>query len=520
MEEANQWNFLTRLENSYSTFNSCYLHSICSSSANIGIKDITTGVYTPVLSHMDLDGSTTYTIRVEKVGTNFKWYTNGAFDQNVAYDSTHAYEIYSAQTANSKARLDGFGHHYSCGSTGTVRIKPLNFTGFTSLYNNGAMTWNTTKEAELITIGLPVDENITRAKLTTTSINTNGGTYSLFLSNNNGTTWESVNDDAFHVFSSTANSTLRAKINITTTDTDDPLILTNLALEIGDGTITNLKVYLVGTNNAPVFNITGKLNETNSPQTVNIAGSDIEAALIRTNPTYAMPVIFTSDSAGKLNYSGLSYSMTMAQTDITQFVNTSDEFNATITFGGLGNVLVDNLNFQYYGNKNVSINYSQLGTSVDYNMIMRYSPFNRAYPTGIKWWDFFPSSNVQNNISANGQTGTVGFWNFTANDVQHTDGVDIYARYQQDVSSTCLTNLEVVGQNNTDNSNLFVNLSLNTSQIIDNANSTTQNYGWTYASILCNSSNEAFIIPYVCLFSLCDGCYKTSDWEDDCTFLE
>lgn len=424
-------------------------------SDTVGIKDTTVGTYTVFGTAIGNYQSRSYdkfvTIKVE--GAYLSWYENDVYVGQMAYNSAHQYELSTANTYHTTCNV------YCCASSNSATyFYPINVTGFTTSYA-GNLTWNATT-ATLISVPLKnFTSNLTRAKITTIKRNTGGGSEALFLSNNNGTNWTAATSGNFVLFSSAGN-VLKAQLNLTATSTTAPFIIDSYSIDVGMGTVSNPKVD-VGNDGVIDWRYNGTLNESTSPQNVSLPGNlftdyiknycsvlNTDGSYVGIGPLCSVPISITSDSAGLMNINNIlvQHNLTAISrniSEISSYLASCSSYpcnvQSNVTFSN--GVLAATIDTRYYGSGSTNIT-AHIGTSSVSQLVnWRYSPFNLTYPSGVNYWEVFPSSKVQSNIQPYGQSSSISIWNFTTSE-QHTDGVDIYARLNSSIN-TCVTKINL-----------------------------------------------------------------------------
>lgn len=506
----------------------CACTAICTSSASTGIKDVTNEVYH---SFGTASGSSKYdkVVTIIKDGNYLKWYADGVYVNQLAITSGHQYGIYVDMSPDTNVA----GNIYvtlSCGVTGY--IYPVNYTGITGLYD-GNLKWNTTKLAIVDTaILFNASSNITRAKVATTNLNPSGGTESLYLSNNNGTTWEYAADDAYHIFTSQGNL-LRARFNLSITDEDEPLIITDYTVRVGTGTISNVGVDICN-DGIKEYNMTGVVNESNSPLNISLSSISITSCINDNydDLTYAVPIAFSSDNAGDmqisnihavqhLNYTFLSeYDVDNNEFDfsnITEYLNgTTKNVSILVTYDDNGTVSAYDVLNSYYGEKDVKITAHIGNNSVIRYVYWKYSPFNLSFIDDVEYFEMFPTKRNMTNIEPYGQSSTHGIWSMFS-EAKHSEGVDVLVNLNNSID-TCVQSIRFSSYNYSISSNSTnVSITTNASSITYNMSTQTAQI-FAYADIDCTNTSKKFILPNFCFFSLCTSCVRTTDWIDTCEF--
>ena len=138
-------------------------------------------------------------------------------------------------------------------------------------------------------------------------------------------------------------------------------------------------------------------------------------------------------------------------------------------------------------------------------------------PSGQLYWQLFPIARNQSDIVPFGQNISKGFWNVTS--AAYEDPMNIYLRYNTSVDS-CVTDNKFVGYNFSDDTQNNISINTDTQVLFENMSVSGSGNLFTYTTINCSTNSAPLIIPYFCFFSLCDSCVKTSDWEEDCQWLE
>ena len=519
LEDKNQVTMRIVLDSSYREYGvGCACTATCGSSAMAGIKDATTGSYNRFAISNDGDDYNEM-VTIRKEGSYLKWYEDGVYVNQMAYDSSHEYEVYSKQVPVTNVAGNIYITLY-CGSGGY--IYPVNSSGFTSPYE-GDLKWNTTVEGELISTIIRNDTatNITRARISLNKLNTAGGSAEVWLSNDDNVTWESTTDGNFHLFNTTGN-VLRAKINVTVTDAEDPLIIQSYSVDISQGTISDLTID-IGNDGDTDYNYSGKINETNSPLNISLDGDDFSEYIkinCNNSVTCLVPIEFCSNTAGDLEYKDIEGGQRLNETVFdTDYFNDSNK-NVSIRFywTNNGTINITDIDTRYYGDKSTNLT-AHIGSNAFSRLInWFYSPWTLDFIPGTYYWELFPSSRTENDTQPYGQNSTHGIWKVNSS-VKHSEGVNVYVKLNESLNYSCVTDNTFTGYNYTNVS--YINVSLTTSPKILFENLTNQTgYIWTYTDINCSSGTQPFSIPYFCFFSICGSCVQTPDWNDTCDVYE
>lgn len=300
--------------------------------------------------------------------------------------------------------------------------------------------------------------NIVAATLTADSFVPSNASVSYFLSNDGGSTWESVVNGQRHVFSSSSND-LRYRVNISTNDGNVSPIVYKVAVDIASASIHNVSV-LLGGSTTDDYSYTGVLNSSTSPQFVTFPDVDGLQAYADdycgSQDTYPVecdiPIYVSSESGGLVEVSNFSFEQLINPFPLNLSVlEDCDSCSVGLVLITNGTLQFSDLRVDVLGSKNVTVlAYVQDEKSTNDSLTVqaRYSKFNISLPDGIYWWDFFASSNDARNVSPFGQTDTVPIWNVTSQ--AYDDSLDFYVK----VNETLNLCLSIIIGNVSDSSNI------------------------------------------------------------------
>lgn len=439
----------------------------------------------------------------------FVWVNNV---KKTAYDSTKTYTLYASGSSSGEG--DGATGGYS------VRFNHINFSGFTMPYNIN-LTFDSSNISQLISNPVNATANVSRVTLTTVKRNAAFGSETLFVSNDNGTTWESVISGIIHTFSSEG-MLLRAQINITSTNNDTPFTIDEYTLIITPSDSENVTID-VGGDGIIDFNFTGVLNESNSPRNVTIDSGTLTAYLASSNcvglSVCSIPILFTTETPGIINYSNIvaRQNTSKLQINITMLnlLDTGTNINQTFNVSSnvSGQVNISNLRLSVLGNGNVTITASLFDSSMSFIksiarvIIYRHSPFDFGFPFKIVNYDIFPSTFNSKLVQPYGQKNNSPI--FTFNTTAKTDDIDITACLNETIDS-CLNitwspffNMSSSEQiESTVNCNSVINV---TDSLNNTANASIYNW-WNLSS--CNTSAFQFFEYGIIFDSFCSDCLR------------
>ncbi|KKN53813.1 hypothetical protein LCGC14_0598390, partial [marine sediment metagenome] len=220
------------------------------------------------------------------------------------------------------------------------------------------------------------------------------------LSNNNGSTWESVTNGVKHTFSSAGNR-LKAKFRLNMSNGNNlssPLVysfnakvvsspLSSLTIDIGTNNVVSF-YYELNASTTPIYN-------TGTDWTINDYINDSCPG------NYCLiPLTFATGSGGIVEFSLLN---------LTENINPI-RFNVTPiqslqfipikpTYTG-GTLKIDDIQFDYRGSKNITINAhnSDYSDSINFTVFVKYSPFNLTFPSGVDFFEVFFTSRNQSDV--------------------------------------------------------------------------------------------------------------------------
>lgn len=363
--------------------------------------------------------------------------------------------------------------------------------------------------------------SISRATLTYDAYFPTGSNIVPYMSNDN-TTWETITNGSTHVFTSSGNG-LRVRFELHSTQNYTTPIVQTYSVDIVSSAMKNLTID-IGSDGTFDFNVSFPLNSSNTP--VHFGNDSSLNDYIFNNCNLSafceIPITFTAGSGGIIEIrTNLTQDVNPIRLNTTLIQDLND-INITIssTNGTVPDLTFSNFKFDYRGQKNITVSAFSADQTIVTNrtLVVRYSPFNITFPSGVEWWELFPSSRNQTDIEPYGQNSTHGIFQIDTIDY-HQEGIDVYVRYNESIDS-CVTQNNFQSTNYSNNTNLTVNLTTVGKKVIENLNDSGEpNYLWTYTNINCSESTNSFAIPYFCFWSLCTDCVLTSDRDDTCAGL-
>lgn len=363
-------------------------------------------------------------------------------------------------------------------------------------------------------------DNVARVYLDYTAYVPSGTTVNSYVSNNNGSSYESIVNHNFHTFT-TSGKGVKVKFVLNSTDNLTTPFISDYRLRIIPSSLTDLFID-IGNDGVLDMTYSGVLNLSNTP--INYTGNDSGFnEYIKDNcqstDICSVPVTLSTGSGGILEVSNFNLTeninpISMNVSRIQNLNNISIKANdnkKTITFS--------DLRLDYKGSKNITVSSGDLNLTIK----VKYSPFDISYPSGQSYWQIFPTKRNQSNIQPYGQNSSTGIWKITTS--AYDGNVDVYSKYNESIDS-CVTKMEFRGQNFTRSSlnNIstlnITNLTTSNQKLLEHLNTSNSGNIRTYTMINCSGYSGKFIIPYFCFSSICSDCVKTNDWESNCQEVE
>ncbi len=347
------------------------------------------------------------------------------------------------------------------------------------------------------------------------------------LSNDGGATWESINPNSFHTFESTGNE-LIVKIASNGTNESSPIVY-NYRIEIISASILSLVVD-IGADGKNDWTVSTPINETNTP--INYGGN--ESAIndyinrsCKTGSYCIIPIDFIAGSAGKFEISALNLTENINPIRLnTTAIQTLRNIPIKPVYTG-GTVNFNDIRFDFRGSKNITVyaHNSDYTESLNRTIFVKYSPLNISYWQSWNYWLIQPTEANQSDLEPFGQNSTHGIWK--ADSFAYDGNISIWARYNNTVNLSCVTEMNFRGQNFTLSTNNSVstlnitNLTVSNQPIISNLNSTYFGNIKTFTMINCSEYGaSALLVPFFCFNSLDSRAVLTQDFQDSCDVVE
>ncbi|MFA5132998.1 MAG: LamG domain-containing protein [Candidatus Paceibacterota bacterium] len=314
---------------------------------------------------------------------------------------------------------DGYGADCGFGGgtgVGYVYFYQINYSGAGINYSQTDNHWldNQTSAEAFSDIILSSDEDIVNVYPDFSELQPAGSDVRLYVSADNGTNWQEATDESFLTFSNPGKY-LRYKINMTNTQTELPVGMYYVDLQVSSDSVSDLGVK-VGTNISYQFNVSGDLNNSTTPTVVtldsDIFNNYLQSSTCNTTTTCDVPIIFDilSTSKGYLTFWNLTATGTLADVSLNyssfNLSNCSTEdCNKSIAVNNSNTTIqFSDLRVKYRGTGNITITGHNDEYSESQTMMIYYSPFSVEFvPTGITYMLFNPMSSSQKNVSPHGQ---------------------------------------------------------------------------------------------------------------------
>jgi len=368
----------------------------------------------------------------EKINGDYEVYKDGVLKDTITPPSGDV-EVKMASSASAGCTVYS-GYTRSASGQGESRISWIKQGGFGNNYSDSSDEYSL-GSFELISDLIFNTSNTTDSSLDIQSATATYKTYEptgcdlrLYL-NANGTTnpaWQEFTNGLFTEFSTTGpNLTYKINASVTSQNDVDPCALSNLNILVSTDYVANITAYWGDSTSNSYEYTSGDLNETNTPLTISINYTDLNAYLASSDDcpgmTCAVPlkIQVESGTSGQLEVYNISINQSLDGITIpTSPVNTSfgscpnltakcnitnqvNDSNGTITFSDLA--------LQFLGNENITVNasaWNQTGgsTSTTIDMIIRYTPLSLVFTQSlIEDLYFNPWSNNLKNVSPYGQ---------------------------------------------------------------------------------------------------------------------
>jgi len=368
--------------------------------------------------------------------------------------------------------------------------------------NLGNNVYNTTFSVNSTRI-FNTSENITGAIMSVTTytpLSSSQYDINYYLSPNNGSDWEEVENGVYHVFQNKGTD-LKWKVNGTELINTSNFGITKVLVDVITSSAENVTLDLaddtvIDYNMTGIYNYTSTISLTNTTGVNNYIGNncyDEDSCII--------PIAITSDSIG-----GLSFSNLKVLSRLNPVVLNPDNFtttgNITILDDENFNITINDWRLYFIGDKDyitITTTFENGSTITDNKHInVTYSPYTLSSIT--PYLEFYPTSLTVANITPRGQTSGIPYWNVTAISTHHT--TDFYIRLNNSLPS-CAT---LTASNSTKNISLT-----DSGQKILSLDGGDSGGIWHYLTM--NNCNEGFYLDII-INSLCSGCVLTTDYDE------
>jgi len=352
-------------------------------------------------------------------------------------------------------------------------------------------------------------DNIERATLTSNVYNPSNTTLTYYLSNDNQTTWEEVSNGVIHPFTSTGKN-ISARFQLETLNESISPIVYSYIVDISPSVVTNLSVD-IGADGVTEWSYENPLNSSNSPQNFTENGTAVKDYIDTScseEQTCYIPISLSFGTAGNVQITEFNLTHNPNPINITSsLVEPFNLINLTFTYTD-GLIQASNLILDYLGSKNITfLAHYWNDTSFNDSQIMqvKYSKFNVSLPNNTEYWEVFPKSNTQQNVTPYSQNNETPIWNVTS--LAYDTPFDVYVKTNETLNS-CL-NITFT------NSSVKGSLKLNTtSQLIGNDTiPLTGSFDvWNWVDL--NNCSNRFEIPYFYWAAICTDCVLTEDFDE------
>lgn len=328
--------------------------------------------------------------------------------------------------------------------------------------------------------------------------------------------YERVSKGSRHIFNNLGNN-LSYRVELESNSITLTPIVSVVNVKVVSSQIKNLSIDINFNSSVQStdYSFNGTLNQTNTPLNLSFDISNYTSS-------DEIEVAITSLTSGLIRIEELSVNSSLNEINLNK-TNLEDCNNCKINFTNYGDAIsnysISNLEIDFKGYKNYTVNAISGGTIITRILQIYYSPFNISIiPLNIEYWDISPNiySYVQYNIPPFGNANGYGnpFWNITRLRFNHT--YDIFIKYNESVDTCAKTWFQ--GYNYTNNLYNNITISNDTEVLIEKLSDTINISTWT--NISCASINSTLILPYFCFSSLCSDCVRTYDYKSNCEYIE
>lgn len=382
----------------------------------------------------------------------------------------------------------------------TIKINSVKMSGLKLNRTVGNYTGNGSMTTKLL---FTAPTNISTAVLSGVQEIKPSGTNIVYEVSNNGLAWKIILPYERIGFSSVGNL-LYFRVNFSSTDMHYSPELVQYRLSILPSVANNLSVD-IGYDGSKEYNLTGILNESNSP--VNAIPS-IQSILSYAQ-TYCLnlstcniPIAVTVASAGQVMLHNINFTTYLNPVFLSPVYfdsTTYPEINLLINNGA---IKISDVRMDYRGDANLSFDMTLNTTTINYVIRVIYSNFNASLPINISWYDVFPKSRFDVNVTPYGQKNDTPIWLIRN---QGQNNMDMYIRLNVSLPSTINATFTL---NKTKTGGVRVNSTAQKlcSNIATGGNCSVWNY-WDFMN-----HTGRFYLPVFYFSGICSDCVLTDKY--------
>ena len=478
--------------------------------------------YSPGGTWCSVSGSVSGTYLLERVEDidsatfTFKVYKDSAYqgttsalsgDINLAY-------VGATSTACQQGACTGCSYCPGAGTTHKNIYDTIRYSGVANNYTeNLTYPANTTVTSAMLYTGT---DNISLATINARDYEPDNCTVSYYLSNDNASTWESAISTITHAFTSDG-KLLRWKADINCTVTNNTAAIIALEIDVTPQSVTGIDID-VGADGDVDWNYSATLNSTNSPQTFSPNGTEIYDYVQQNclDSTYCyVPTSVSYGSPGTIEFS--SHNVTLEANPILLDTTLLEDFsliNLTLAFAN-GITELSNLKLDFFGSKNITF-FSHFHNDTGFNdtqiMQVRYSKFNVSLPENVSYWEVFPTTKDDVNLTPYGQTNDTPIWNYSVQ--AYDDPVDAYIYVNESVNA-CM-DISFSNTSTLSSSNVIITTS---AQQIYSGLTEGDTFGM-WNDIDLNDCSGRYYLPWFTFVGICSDCVKTASWWTEVNKVE
>lgn len=385
-----------------------------------------------------------------------------------------------------------------------IHLYELNTSGVSLITNRTSDTYNTTLEGNVTSTLLNTfTNNITSAILKSNYETPTNTSVTFYLSADNKVNWDEVVVGEEQIFT-TKGKNLFWKAILNTTNVNNTPRINLVEVNVIPGAAENITIDL-GDDGSNLWEYNGTLNASTSPQTVSMNITDLENYISDNCECFTclIPILISVESGGMIEVNTLNLTYKMNPIDLNYTL--LDSKNGTIGFNvsfDNGIIQIDDIDIHYKGDGNVNISACYSNYCDNKTITVRYSKFNLSLPSNVDYWEVFPSSNTQKNVTPYGQSSSVPIWNVTS---MSNYNLSLSVWVNESLNS-CL-NISFSNHSNR-TGEILINTTPN--KVYSNLTSKSHFGLWNWIDLY--NCSARFYLPYFSFSAICSDCVRSEEW--------